>query len=105
MKLYQETGISADFEIHATRFVNGRDRPLTDPKWNRLKGNRQVVAQEELAVLAPMPGARMGAALRRADEKGPAYSQERAAVYEATLLVPIEGSRSKKSLTERAGTS
>ncbi|MFE9455742.1 DUF3800 domain-containing protein [Streptomyces californicus] len=84
-KLYRETGIPADFEIHATRFVNGRDRPSADPKWNRFKGNRQVVAQEALAVLAPMPGARTGAAFRRTDKKGPAYSQERAAVYEATL--------------------
>ncbi|MBJ6613940.1 DUF3800 domain-containing protein [Streptomyces sp. I4(2020)] len=84
-KLYRDTGIPADFEIHSTKFINGRDRPSTDAGWNRSKENRRVVAQQALAQLAYMPSARAGAVYRCTDKKGAAYGDERAAVYTATL--------------------
>ncbi|WLQ45607.1 DUF3800 domain-containing protein (plasmid) [Streptomyces laculatispora] len=83
--LYSETGIPADFEFHSTKFINGRDRPSVNAAWNRSKGNRRLVAQQALDVLASMPGSHAGAVYRRTGKKGPAYAEERASVYEATL--------------------
>lgn len=84
-ELYRDTGIPADFEIHSTKFINGRDRPSTDAKWNRSKENRRAVAQQALKALSLMQGARTGAVYRRTDKKGAAYGAERATVYEAAL--------------------
>jgi hypothetical protein len=84
-KLYGDVGIPADFEIHSTAFINGRDRPSHDAQWNRSKAKRRLAAQEALRVAAAMPGTWFGATYRSTAKKGPAYGEERTAVYEATL--------------------
>ncbi|MEV3852476.1 MULTISPECIES: DUF3800 domain-containing protein [Streptomyces griseus group] len=84
-KLYSDVRIPADFEIHSTHFINGRDKPSLDPAWNRSKASRGRAAQEALGAAAAMPGTRFGAAYRRTTKTGPAYGAERTAVYEATL--------------------
>ncbi|MFC8013096.1 DUF3800 domain-containing protein [Streptomyces cinereoruber] len=84
-KLYNEASIPADFEIHSTKFINGRDRPSLDSEWNKSKANRRQAAQDALCAAAAMPGARFGATYRQTASKGSSYAAERTAVYEATL--------------------
>ncbi|MET8406006.1 DUF3800 domain-containing protein [Streptomyces sp900116325] len=84
-KLYVDTGIPADYELHATQFIPGRGMPSTRPAWNRQKRNRRRVAQDALAAIASMPGTRVGAVWRHTSEKGRAYYDQRTAVYGALL--------------------
>lgn len=84
-KLYADTGIPADYELHATQFIAGRGTPSNRDAWNRQKRNRGQVAQKHLAAIAKMPGTRVGAVWRHTNEKGRAYYDQRAAVYQALL--------------------
>ncbi|MGP3691192.1 DUF3800 domain-containing protein [Streptomyces sp. IBSNAI002] len=84
-KLYAETGIPADYELHSTQFIPGRGTPSTRPAWNRQKRRRQQVAQDNLAAIAALPGTRVGAVWRHTTEKGRAYYDQRSAVYAAML--------------------
>jgi hypothetical protein len=84
-KLYSATGVPADYELHSTYFIGGRGEPSGNPVWDRHKRNRSQVAQDALAVVASMPGTRVGAVYRQTTAKGRDYHRERAAVYEALL--------------------
>ncbi|WP_338672056.1 DUF3800 domain-containing protein [Streptomyces sp. SCSIO 30461] len=84
-KLYTDTGIPADYELHATSFIPGRSNPSTHPEWNRQKRLRGPVVQNALATIEIMPGTRAGAVWRHTTKKGRAYYGERAAVYEGLL--------------------
>ncbi|MGW0697821.1 hypothetical protein ACWD0A_00420 [Streptomyces sp. NPDC002867] len=79
-KLYADTGIPADHELHAIQFIPGRGTPSTRLAWNRQKRNRRRVAQDNLAAVAAMPGTRVGAVWRHTKEKDRAYYDQRAAV-------------------------
>ncbi|WP_328484844.1 DUF3800 domain-containing protein (plasmid) [Streptomyces sp. NBC_00377] len=85
-KLYADTGVPADFELHATKFLQGRGSPSTDPQWNRVKSNRGRVLQNALSAVATMPGTRVGAVWRQTTKTGSDYHAERSAVYERLLL-------------------
>ncbi|MGW1044043.1 DUF3800 domain-containing protein [Streptomyces sp. NPDC002547] len=84
-QLYQHTGIPADYELHATKFITGRSNPSIHHEWNRHKRLRGRVAQDALATIETMPGTRAGAVWRRTTKTGRAYYAERASVYEALL--------------------
>lgn len=45
-------GIPKHYEMHATKFANGRGNPSLDPSWNRRKSNRSAVLDEAFDLFA-----------------------------------------------------
>lgn len=62
--LYATVGLPASYELHATKFANGRGRP-TGTSWDHRKINRSATMVEALSTLATLPGIRVGALCRR----------------------------------------
>lgn len=86
-QLNTRTGLSASYELHATRFANGRGRP-TKTDWDHHKANRSTVMVDALNAIAAMPGVRAGAVCH--DTTGSRYADAKAALY-ADLITMIDG--------------
>ncbi len=84
--LHASTGLPASYELHATKFVNGRGRP-TGTGWDRSKANRSAVVVDALSAIAAMPGVRTGAVCR--DTTGARYVDAKARLY-ADLVTEID---------------
>ncbi|MFE2755853.1 DUF3800 domain-containing protein [Actinosynnema sp. NPDC059335] len=84
--LHDAIGLPASYELHATKFANGRGRP-TKTDWDHSKGNRSAVMAEALRTVASLPGVSTGAVFR--DTKGTNYSDAKATAY-ADLVVMID---------------
>ncbi|MGM1064229.1 DUF3800 domain-containing protein [Saccharothrix sp. Mg75] len=80
------SGVPASYELHATRFANGRGRP-TKTDWDHSKANRSRAMVDALRTIAAMPGVRTGAVCR--DAAGTRYADAKAAVY-ADLIRMID---------------
>ncbi|NQX34734.1 DUF3800 domain-containing protein [Herbiconiux sp. VKM Ac-2851] len=81
--LYRDHQVPPAEELHATKFINGRNRistaTITDlQEWKTLG---RAVAIQCLEELARCPDIRVGAVFRRTTLKGNAYYQERGRVY------------------------
>ncbi|GAA4001514.1 hypothetical protein GCM10022247_22720 [Allokutzneria multivorans] len=62
--LYADTGVPASYELHATRFANGRGRPTGGTPWDHSKATRTAVMNAAFQTIAELPGARVGAVYR-----------------------------------------
>ncbi|MFS0717902.1 DUF3800 domain-containing protein [Arthrobacter sp. 1P04PC] len=86
--LYRDHSVPPSEELHATKFINGRDRISTrsDPadrtEWKTLG---RAVALDCLAVLGNCEELQIGSVYRRTTAKGRAYHQERGDVYRKLL--------------------
>ena len=86
-QLYRDHQVPPATELHATKFVNGRDRISTggnddSTEWKTLG---RAVAVECLAVLRDCPDIKIGAVWRRTAATGRDYYDERAEVYNALV--------------------
>ncbi|MBY8852710.1 hypothetical protein K7G98_32590, partial [Saccharothrix sp. MB29] len=77
-ELNATSGVPASYELHATKFANGRGRP-TKTEWDHSKANRSRVVVDALGTIAAMPGVRTGAVCR--DTSGTRYVDAKAALY------------------------
>lgn len=84
--LNDSIGLPASYELHATKFANGRGRP-TKTAWDHSKANRSTVMVEALSTIAVLPGVSTGAVFR--DTKGTGYPDAKAALY-ADLVTMID---------------
>ncbi|GAA2803973.1 DUF3800 domain-containing protein [Crossiella cryophila] len=84
--LYETIGLPASYELHATKFVNGRGRP-TNTDWDLRKANRSAVMVETLTTLAALPGVRVGAVCRRSGHH--THAADKAALY-ADLVTALD---------------
>lgn len=84
--LNDSIGLPASYELHATKFANGRGRP-TKTDWDHSKANRSRVMVEALSTIAALPGVSAGAVFR--DTEGTGYFDAKAALY-ADLVTMID---------------
>ncbi len=78
-QLYHSIGIPADYELHATKFVNGRGRP-TGTSWDRMKSYRTQTMTDALLTITSLPGLSTGAVFRHTP-RGTKYHQSKAEAY------------------------
>lgn len=63
--LYDEHGIPASYELHASNFVSGRGDPSNRPSWNRVRHLRGRVVEQALGTIAESPVLAVGSGVRR----------------------------------------
>lgn len=73
--------IPPSYELHATKFLNGRGTPSTDPTFNMSKADRAAVVTEALQIIGATSQLRVGTFYRQTPTRGKAYYQERGHVY------------------------
>jgi len=78
------------YELHATKFANGRGNPSLDEEWNRKKSNRSVVMDECVNFLAERSWVGMGTVYSKTTFRGVPFAKERARVYQE-LVKLIDG--------------
>ncbi|WP_020576253.1 DUF3800 domain-containing protein [Actinopolymorpha alba] len=83
--LYADYKIPPAYELHATKFVNGRGNPSTDPAWNRSKHLRGVVVERALEMIGRCPALRVGSVYRETGVRGRDYAEQASQVYRATV--------------------
>lgn len=83
--LYTTHGIPPSKELHATKFVSGRDRISTDSKVERSKALRRQVMERALSTIGREPTIKIGAVYRQTTAIGPAYARQRHDVYQALV--------------------
>lgn len=86
--LYDSVGIPVSYELHATKFVNGRGRPTGTP-WDEVKSHRGPVVAEALRTIVGLPGVRTGAVFRQA-APGHKHRESMADTY-ASLVRELDG--------------
>lgn len=84
--LNDSIGLPASYELHATKFANGRGRP-TKTDWDHSKADRSRVMVEALTTIAALPGVSTGAVFR--DTKGTGFFDAKATLY-ADLVTMID---------------
>lgn len=70
------------YELHATKFANGRGNPSLDEEWNRKKSNRSIVMDECVEFLADRPWVGMGTVYSQTTLRRVPFAKERARVYQ-----------------------
>lgn len=80
-KLLREHQIPILYELHATKFVNGRGDPSLDPAWNRRKINRSQVVDDAIAMLAASSWLSVGTLYSHTSLRRRQFSAERSSVY------------------------
>lgn len=83
--LYRNHSVPPSEELHATKFVNGRDRISLDPAVNRSKSRLRQIMTEALQVIRIAPELRLGIVYRKTKASGAAYAKERNDVYQELL--------------------
>lgn len=73
--------IPKHFELHATKFANGRGAPSLDPTWNVRKAHRSAVLDEAFARFATWSWLRAGTVYSESALRRVAFAKERARVY------------------------
>jgi hypothetical protein len=89
-ELYVRHQIPPAYELHATRFVNGRGNPSTDPAWNASRPARWALAEELLAAIGSCEALRVGTVYRHAVARGSAYHFQRQDLYQR-LIEHLDG--------------
>ncbi|WNV86701.1 DUF3800 domain-containing protein [Umezawaea sp. Da 62-37] len=85
--LNDSVGLPASYELHATKFANGRGRP-TGTGWDHRKANRSQFMVDALSMISEMPGVRTGAVCR--DTTGKRFSEAKAMLY-SDLVAMLDG--------------
>ncbi|WP_144053131.1 DUF3800 domain-containing protein [Microbacterium sp. UCD-TDU] len=80
-RLAREQQIPVIYELHATKFVNGRGDPSLDPSWNRHKAKRSLVVDDAFRMLAAAPWLSVGTVYSQTSLRGRAFADERSRVY------------------------
>lgn len=73
--------IPVTYELHATKFVNGRGDPSLDLLWNRHKSKRSLVVDDAFRMLAAATWLSVGTVYSHTSLRGRAFADERARVY------------------------
>jgi hypothetical protein len=81
--LYAKYQIPPSHELHATKFVPGRQNPSLDPAFNRSKQARSDVMKRALTAIGSTGHMGVGTVFRRTRATGSAYHLERASLYAA----------------------
>ncbi|GAA5037842.1 DUF3800 domain-containing protein [Actinopolymorpha pittospori] len=84
-QLYAEHHIPPAYELHATKFVNGRGNPSTNTAWNRSKHLRGEVAELALSTIGECGELQVGTVYRHTETRGTAYARQQAEVYRAMV--------------------
>ncbi|MDR1186576.1 MAG: DUF3800 domain-containing protein [Bifidobacteriaceae bacterium] len=78
-------GVPPSHELHATKFVGGRQLISTDPAVNQSKAARRRLMEQALQTIGSTSVLRLGTCYRKTPKTGPAYAKERAEVYSALI--------------------
>lgn len=84
-QLYADYRIPPATELHATKFVGGRQSPSTDPAVNASKRDRRHAMQTALASIGATPELGIGVAYRITTATGRDYARERDDLYRALV--------------------
>jgi hypothetical protein len=87
--LYAGYKIPPPFELHATKFVAGRQYPSTEPGFNRSKRSRREVMEKALATICASGDLRVGTVYRQTTAHGTAYHLQRQDLY-AKLIAHLD---------------
>lgn len=79
--LARSAGIPKRYELHATKFANGRGRPSVEEAWNLSKANRVAVMTQALTRIATMGCLQVGSVYRRTTARRAEYRDVRHDVY------------------------
>jgi Protein of unknown function (DUF3800) len=79
--LMAEHRIPPLYELHATKFANGRGNPSLDPDWNRKKSNRSLVIDDFIAFLGGCSWAGIGTVYSQTTLRRGHFAKERGRVY------------------------
>ena len=93
-RLHLKTGIPRRWELHLTKFPNGRGRP-TETEWDKVERNRWEVVDDCAGELSRMHRLQFGAVYSTTSARGKAYQKERERTYSA--LVKMIDDRLTKS--------
>jgi hypothetical protein len=80
-ELYAQYKIPVSFELHATKFVAGRQSPSTNPAFNISKSLRRQVIEDALRVIGSGAGLKVGTVYRKTATVGKNYNVQRHEVY------------------------
>jgi hypothetical protein len=80
--LFAKYGIPPAYELHASPFAAGRDRPSINAEWNKHKRLRGEVLQLALAQIGACAELSVGTVYRVTGATGKAYAAERGEVYD-----------------------
>lgn len=89
--LFADRRIPPSYQLHTTKFLNGRGNPSTDPTQNASKQIRRQVIEQALGTIGGTPVLGVGTAYRHTAARGKLYARERTRLYE--LLVARLDSR------------
>lgn len=79
-------GIPKNYELHATKFVNGRGAPSVAADWNRHKAHRWAVMADAMTLLAEQDWLSIGTVFTRVDDCRH-YGTERQRAYVETVAM------------------
>lgn len=80
-QLARDYQIPVTYELHATKFVNGRGNPSLDPDWNRHKAKRSLVVDDAFQMLTGAPWLSVGTVYSHTSLRGRGFADERTRVY------------------------
>jgi hypothetical protein len=80
-KLQSEYQIPVLYELHATKFANGRGDPSLDAAWNRSKANRSMVVDDAVAMLASWSWLSVGTVYSHTALRRRRFAVERGRLY------------------------
>lgn len=80
-RMMAEHQIPPLYELHATKFANGRGNPSLESEWNRKKSNRSVVIDDFVEFLAGCPWIGIGTVYSETRLRRGNFARERARVY------------------------
>lgn len=80
-ELSRTHNIPISYELHATKFANGRGNPSLDAAWNLSKANRTLVMNDAMAFLASSAWLSVGTVYSHTNLRRRLFSAERTRVY------------------------
>lgn len=83
-------GIPKHYELHATKFANGRGNPSLDDAWNRSKANRSVVLDESFNRFAEWGWMTAGTIYSQGNDRREGFKKRRHRVY-SKLVHQLDG--------------
>lgn len=82
--------IPSSYELHATKFANGRGNPSLDASWNRSKAKRSEVMDSAMDFLGSRPWLGIGTVYSESVLRRDHFAAERSRVY-SELVTLIDG--------------
>jgi hypothetical protein len=84
--LNSSVGLPASYELHGTKFANGRGRP-TGTDWDHHKAHRSTTMVDALSTIARLPGVQAGAIYRKVPARTKYYDGKATAYADLVAML------------------